>query len=102
MLRTNTIQLLPTKRQVQLLKEILLRSSAMWNLGNYQKRQALFQKIPIPSGFYLQKALKTHSLYKTLGSAYSQQILKKLQEAWNAFFGALQSRNSTHQVGLPS
>ncbi|MFX1297246.1 MAG: hypothetical protein ACFFD2_20635 [Promethearchaeota archaeon] len=74
----------------------------MWNLGNYQKRQVFFQKSPIPSDFHLQKAFKTRSLYKTLGSAYSQQILKKLQEAWNTFFGALQSRNSTHQVGLPS
>ncbi|MFX1295252.1 MAG: hypothetical protein ACFFD2_10425 [Promethearchaeota archaeon] len=65
------------------------------------KRQAFFQKSPIPSSFHLQKALKMHSLYKTLGSAYSQQILKKRQEAWNTFFGAFKSQNSTHQVELP-
>ncbi|MFX1298063.1 MAG: hypothetical protein ACFFD2_24835 [Promethearchaeota archaeon] len=35
-----------------------------------------------------------------MGSAYSQQILKKLQESWNAFFGALKSQHSTHKVGL--
>ncbi|MFX1296268.1 MAG: hypothetical protein ACFFD2_15635 [Promethearchaeota archaeon] len=91
-MRPNTLPLLPTTRQRQLLKQILVRSSAIWNLGNYQKRQALFQKRPIPAGFYLQKAFKTHSLYKTLGNAYSQQILKKLQEAWNAFFGVLKSK----------
>ncbi|MFX1294822.1 MAG: hypothetical protein ACFFD2_08210 [Promethearchaeota archaeon] len=70
-------------------------------MGNYQKRQALFQKRPIPAGFHLQKAFKTHSLYKTLGRAYSQQILKKLQEAWNTFFGALKSKKGAQQVGLP-
>jgi putative transposase len=101
MLRANTIQLIPTKRQRQILKEILVRSSAMWNLGNYQKRQAFFQKVPIPSSFKLQKILKTHPLYKSLGSAYSQQILNKLQEAWNAFFGSLTSKKVTHKVGLP-
>ncbi|MFX1296363.1 MAG: helix-turn-helix domain-containing protein [Promethearchaeota archaeon] len=51
MLRTNTIQLIPTKQQVQLLKEILVCSNVMWNLGNYKKRQAFFQKYPILSGF---------------------------------------------------
>jgi putative transposase len=73
----------------------------MWNFGNYQKRQAFFQKSLIPSGFTLAKKLKIHPLYKALGSAYSQQILNKLQEAWNSFFGSIKSKNVTHRVGLP-
>ncbi|MFX1294923.1 MAG: hypothetical protein ACFFD2_08750 [Promethearchaeota archaeon] len=71
MLRTNILHLLPTKRQRQLLKQILVCSSTIWNLGNYQKRQALFQKLPTPFGFQLQKSLKTLLLCKILGSAYS-------------------------------
>ncbi|MFX1295894.1 MAG: hypothetical protein ACFFD2_13710 [Promethearchaeota archaeon] len=61
MLRPNTLHLLPIKQRRQLLKQTLVRSSGIWNLGNYQKRQALFQKRPIPAGFHFQKAFKTYS-----------------------------------------
>ncbi|MFX1295296.1 MAG: hypothetical protein ACFFD2_10645 [Promethearchaeota archaeon] len=81
MLRINTIHLLPPRQQRKILKAILIRSSTMWNLGNYQKRQALFQKSSIPAGFTLAKTFKPHPLFKVLGSVYSQQILNKLQEA---------------------
>ncbi|MHA1293890.1 MAG: RNA-guided endonuclease TnpB family protein, partial [Promethearchaeota archaeon] len=80
MKRTNTIELKPTKHQKKILKIMLVRSSAMWNLGNYKKRQAFFKKSPIPSSYKLADFLKTHPLYKVLGSAYAQQILNKLQE----------------------
>ncbi|MFX1296518.1 MAG: hypothetical protein ACFFD2_16885 [Promethearchaeota archaeon] len=101
LLRTNTLHLLPPRRQRKLLKAILVHSSAIWNLGNSQKRQALLQKSSIPAGFPLVKTLKPHPISKVLGSAYSQQILNKLQEAWSAFFGALKSKKGAHQVGLP-
>ncbi|NVM02858.1 MAG: IS200/IS605 family element transposase accessory protein TnpB [Candidatus Helarchaeota archaeon] len=101
MKRTNTIKLKPTKLQKKLLKEVLVRSSAVWNLGNYEKRQAFFNKIAIPSSFKLAEKLKTHPLYKLLGSAYSQQVLNKLQEAWNSFFSSIKSKKVKHKVGLP-
>ncbi|NVM01622.1 MAG: IS200/IS605 family element transposase accessory protein TnpB [Candidatus Helarchaeota archaeon] len=101
MKRTNTIELKPTKQQARTLKDILVRSSAMWNLGNYQKRQAFFKKSPIPSSYKLAEKLKAHPLYKVLGSAYAQQILNKLQEAWNSFFGLLKSKKVEDKVGLP-
>ncbi|MFX1295771.1 MAG: hypothetical protein ACFFD2_13080 [Promethearchaeota archaeon] len=72
MLQTNTLHLPPPRQQRKLLKAILVRSSAIWNLSNYQKRQALFQKNFIPAGFPLAKKLKHHLLSKVLGSAYSQ------------------------------
>ncbi|NVM02712.1 MAG: IS200/IS605 family element transposase accessory protein TnpB [Candidatus Helarchaeota archaeon] len=101
MKRTNTIELKPTKQQRRILKDILVRSSAMWNLGNYKKRQAFFKKSSIPSSYKLAEILKTHPLYKVLGSAYAQQILNKLQEAWNSFFGLLKSKKVEGKVGLP-
>ncbi|NVM03396.1 MAG: hypothetical protein HWN67_13780, partial [Candidatus Helarchaeota archaeon] len=101
MKRTNTIELKPTKQQTRILKDILVRSSAMWNLGNYEKRQAFFKRQTIPSSFKLAEKLKIHPIYKSLGSAYSQQILNKLQEAWSSFFGSIKSKKVKNKVGLP-
>ena len=44
MLRTNILELKPTKQQEIILKEMLVRSSALWKGGNFQKRQAFFKK----------------------------------------------------------
>ena len=101
MIRTNTIELTPTKQQTRILKALLVRSSAMWNIGNYEKQQAFFKESQIPPSYKLAKIFKTHPLYKALGSAYSQQILNKLQEAWNSFFGLLKSKKVEGKVGLP-
>ena len=101
MIRTNIIEIKPAKKQTRILKEILVRSSAMWNLGNYKKRQAFFKNSQIPSSYKLAEMLKTHPLYKVLGSAYAQQILNKLQQAWNSFFGLLKSKKVQGKLGLP-
>lgn len=83
MLRTNTLELRPNKQQQRILKTILVRSSAMWNIGNYLRRKAFFDRETKSPSFSSQcNDLKYHELYKELGSAYSQQILKKLNESW--------------------
>ncbi|MGV9200094.1 MAG: hypothetical protein ACOC4M_14905 [Promethearchaeia archaeon] len=49
MLRTNTLELKPNKQQQRILKTMLVRSSAMWNLANFHRRKAFFdkdQKVP--------------------------------------------------------
>ncbi len=103
MLRTNILELKPTKQQGKILKEMLVRSSALWNVGNYQKRRALFKKDrKIPSYFQLCEDLKTHELYSSLGSAYSQQILKKLHSSWQSFWNSLTSEKIEHKVSIPS
>lgn len=103
MLRTNIIELNPTKQQVKILKEMLVRSSASWNIGNFQKRQAFFKKEhPFPSYSKQCEGLKTHVLYTSLGSAYSQQILKKLSTSWQSFWNSLTSEKVEHTVSIPS
>ncbi len=83
MLRTNTLELKPNKQQQWILKEMLVRSSAIWNVGNYHRRQAFFDgNIKNPCYSSQCKKIKNHDLYKELGSAYSQQILKKLDKSW--------------------
>lgn len=103
MLRTNTIELKPTKDQKKMLLEMLVRSSAIWNIANYEKRQAFFSEVrtSIPSGNRLCNELKEHEMYKKLGSAYSQQIIRKLQEMWNSFFESLISDKVEHRVSIP-
>ena len=103
MLRTNTLELKPTKQQQRILKELLVRSSAIWNVGNYEKRKAFFNNHrKIPSYPTLCKELKDHELYKLLGSAYSQQMLKKLEKSWYSFWQSLKSEKIEHKVSIPS
>lgn len=103
MLRTNTLELKPNKQQQWILKEILVRSSAIWNVGNYHRRQAFFDgNIKNPCYSSQCKKIKNHDLYKKLGSAYSQQILKKLDKSWQSFWNFLKSDNINHKVSIPS
>ena len=82
---------------------MLVRSSAMWNVGNYKKRQAFFKNDKkILSYDKLCKELKTYELYTSLGSAYSQQILKKLDKSWQSFWNSLKSENVEHNLSIPS
>ncbi len=68
MLRTNTLELKPTKQQQRILREMLVRSSDIWNVGNYKKRQAMFSNDKnIPSYAILCKDLKSHEHYISLG-----------------------------------
>jgi len=103
MLRTNSLELKPTKQQQRILTVILVRSSAMWNIGNYQRRQAFFDKETKNLTYNKQyHDLKSHPLYKELGSAYSQQILRKLDKSWQSFWNSLKSDTIDHKVSIPS
>ena len=102
MLRTNTLELKPNKQQQRILKVMLVRSSAVWNIGNYKRRQAFFDKNTKSLSYSSQcKDLKHHELYKELGSAYSQQILKKLDKSWQSFWNSLKSEKIDRRVSIP-
>lgn len=101
MLRTNRIELKPTRKQGITLLDMLVRSSAIWNLGNYQRRQTFFKKDKMPSFSKQCKELKHHDIYKKLGSAYSQQILKKLDKSWQSFWNSLKSGKVDNRISIP-
>ena len=107
MKRTNVFELIPTKKIDKILQELLVRSSAVYNLSNYRKRQTFFQnqkegsKKLIPSAYSLQKELKEMDTYRQLGAGYSQQIIAKNQEAWNSYFQLIKSAKVKHKVNLP-
>ncbi|MFO8018460.1 MAG: zinc ribbon domain-containing protein [Promethearchaeia archaeon] len=101
MLRTNTLELKPNRQQQQILKIMLVSSSAVWNLANYYRRQSFFDKDKEVS-FYTEqyRDLKPHENYKELGSSYSQQILRKLDRSWKSFWNSLKSNNVNHKVSI--
>ncbi|MBD3227250.1 MAG: hypothetical protein GF329_03600 [Candidatus Lokiarchaeota archaeon] len=69
MRRTNTLELKPTKVQQRILRAMLVRSSAMWNVGNYQRRKAFFDNnMKLPTYTEQYHDLKTRKIYELLGS----------------------------------
>lgn len=49
--RTNILELKPNKKQKKILLECMLLSSCVYNMANYETRQALFKKEKVSSYF---------------------------------------------------
>lgn len=81
MQRANVFMLQPTRRQDKILRSIGEGSASMWNKINYYRRQTMFggDKIDWNVNFY-----QEHN--NIIGSAVSQQIIRKNMEAWKSFF----------------
>lgn len=86
MLRTNTILLKPTPEQESTLFTLLEHSARLWNVANYERRQALFKHGMMPNYSGQCKTLKTNEHFKALGTGKSQALLHKLKEAWTAYW----------------
>lgn len=67
------------------------RVSALWNAANYVCRQAFLAGGRVPGYKALCAGLKAHETYRALPSDIAQEVLKKLAEAWKAYF-ALRER----------
>lgn len=89
MKRTNTVRVVPTKNQEQLLEVLADRSAALWNTVQHRCRQAFFKKEPLPSYAKLCAEFKDHPAYKALPAHVGQEIIKKARTAWNSFFACL-------------
>ena len=85
MLRTNTVLLRPTLEQETALFDLLEQSARLWNVANYERRQALFKKLGMPSYAAQCKRLKTNEHFIILGTGKAQALLQKLDEAWKAY-----------------
>ncbi len=92
MKRSNVFKLHPTKEQEKYLLKICEMSTILWNKLNYIRRQAFLE-----GRFDWKKGV--NELYeefkKILGSATTQQIIRKNNFAWKSFFKLkwLQSKN---------
>jgi putative transposase len=58
----------------------------LWNQANYERRQAFFRHEKIPPYKTQCHTLKHSEHFKAIGTGKAQAILKKLNEAWSAFF----------------
>jgi putative transposase len=87
MKRTSIVELVVDKSAEEKLKLLCSLSSKLWNEVNYTRRRMFFEK----KGVDLKTTYKEYyEKYKTLiGSATTQQILNKNEEAWKSFFKLL-------------
>jgi len=100
MKRTNVVELKPNKLQKKVLKEMMLLSSSVYNMANYEVRQAFFNKDKVPSFFNLQQLLQKKDDYQLLGRSYSLPRLQIYGETNSARFKLIKSK-SQKKVGLP-
>ncbi|MCC6057852.1 MAG: transposase [Desulfurococcaceae archaeon] len=87
MRRTSVVELVVDKSFEEKLKLLCSLSSKLWNEVNYSRRRMFFEK----RGVDLKTTYKEYyEKYKTLiGSATTQQVLNKNDEAWKSFFKLL-------------
>lgn len=87
MKRTATIRLLPDRSAEAKLKALCSLASKLWNEDNYVRRRQFFEskRVDLKSTYK-----EFYEKYKMLiGSATTQQILNKNDEAWKSFFKLL-------------
>ena len=88
--RTNVVRLLPNGFQERKLRRLANTSAKLFNEVNYERRQQFFHEGRVDlKGTYD----KYYEKYKDeLGSANTQQVLNKNNEAWSSFFSLLKLR----------
>jgi len=103
--RVNKFRLRPTKEQEKVLFSLCEMSAVFWNKLNYIRRHAFFEgRFDWKEG-----ADELYNEFKRiLGSATAQQIIRKNNEAWRAFFALLRLKNQgklpshIHKISPPS
>jgi len=86
MKRTNTVLLTPTEVQEQELYALADASAQLWNMANYDRRQAYFTGSRVPSYENQWRIFKDSEPFKRIGTCKGQALLLKLREAWGSFF----------------
>ena len=90
MKRTSIVRLVPDEDAEAKLKALCSLASKLWNEVNYARRRQFFEK----KGVNLRVTYREfYEKYKKLvGSATTQQVLNKNNEAWRSFFSLLKAR----------
>jgi putative transposase len=85
MQRTNTILLTPTEAKEQELYALADASAQLWNMANYERRQAYFTGNRVPGYENQWRTFKDSEPFKRIGTCKGQALLLKLREAWGSF-----------------
>jgi len=83
--RTNTILLTPTETEERELHALADASAQLWNMANYERRQAYFAGNRVPSYENQWRTFKDTDTFKRIGTCKGQALLLKLREAWGSF-----------------
>ena len=83
--------------------ELCFESKNLYNYANYIQRQKFIKGEKIINCIDIQKLLKTHETFISLGSNSSQQTLKLLDKAWKSFFVSIKDywKNPSKYLGKP-
>ncbi|MEM1606108.1 MAG: hypothetical protein QXW41_07700 [Fervidicoccaceae archaeon] len=90
MIRTVMLRLLPDEGAEERLRKLCDISSKLWKEVNYVRRRMFFEtkRVDLKSTYK-----EFYERYKKLiGSATTQQILNKNNEAWRGFFSSLKAK----------
>ncbi|WP_144060538.1 RNA-guided endonuclease InsQ/TnpB family protein [Archaeoglobus sulfaticallidus] len=100
--RVNKFRLRPTKKQEKVLFSLCEMSAVLWNRVNYKRRQSFF------AGEIDWNTEEEYNEFKRiLGSATTQQIIRKNDEAWRSFLKLLRLKQQdklpkhVHKVSPP-
>lgn len=94
------MQLKPTKKQEKVLREAMLLSSCVYNMTNYEVRQAFFSKDKVPNFHSLQQKIQHKKDYQLLGRSYALPRIQIYAETNSARFKLIKSKTQK-KVGLP-
>lgn len=100
MQRTNKIELTPNKKQKIILKEMMLLSSCVYNMANYEMRQSFFKREKTIGFHEMQQRLQKKEDYQLLGRSYALPRLQIYAETQSARFKLIKSKKQK-KVGLP-
>jgi len=89
MRRTSIVRLEPGEVVESKLKALCSLSSKLWNEITYVRRRQFFESGKVVKGTYKEFYEKYKGL---IGSATTQQILNKNNEAWKSFFNLLKAK----------
>ncbi|MEM4971662.1 MAG: hypothetical protein QXE01_10485 [Sulfolobales archaeon] len=90
MIRAVMLRLLPDEGAEERLKSLCNLSSKLWNEVNYARRRMFFETKRVDLKATYKEFYERYK--KIIGSATTQQVLNKNDEAWRSFFSSLKAK----------
>jgi len=92
--RTDTLRLLPTSEQEELLQRVGDAAARLINMENYRRRQLFFETGKIDYSWmsaWSRRFAEYFEIYKLLGSANFHEACRLIGEQWKSFLGLLRA-----------
>jgi len=76
------------------LSEYAEQSAVLWNMANYERRQAFIKHLKASSYAKQCATFKNSEPFKDLGTCKAQALLSKLNEAWRSYYALLRLKKN--------